>query len=256
MSRKRLTNAEMLYVTDEWVTPQTPANLAILANTDLAPTLPRIQGAHNELAQAARPSGPNPRLLEITTEQAHIDDRHDDVIRGIYGFFTSTAALLGSADGAQLLVLRDHLIPSGLATLQKTYAAEAGEAAQLAPLLTPQIRAQLDKILVGPKTPPHRLTAYFDEWIQLGQRLGDLEKEKARLLPPESAGLQANLVAARNKWLRTVNLFLAFAEASEIDPDTDHLIFSPLRAIEAKADKRGPQTPETHPDPTPAPQTP
>jgi hypothetical protein len=43
-----------------------------------------------------------------------------------------------------------------------------------------------------------------------------------------------------------VNLFLAVAEASELDADTDRLIFGPLRAAEAKADRRSrPVSPPT-----------
>lgn len=239
MSRKRLATTEMLYVSAEWVDSTTPVNQAILAHTDLASTLPRIQTAHLELSAAARPTALNPRLFAIIKEQTDVDDRHDDVIRGIFGLLTSTAALLGGDEGARLLSLRDQLIPAGLATVQKSYAAEAGEAAQVATVLTPDVRAQLDKILVGPKTPQHKLTTYFDEWIQLGKRLGELEAEKARLQTDESTGAtNVTLLSARNKWLRAVNLLLAIAEAAELTPELDKLIFGPLRLAEAKADKR------------------
>jgi hypothetical protein len=240
MSRKRLATNEMLYISAEWLKPESPAHKAILASTDLAPTLPRIQSAHQDLATAAQPTALNPRLFEIIKEQTDIDDRHDDVIRGIHGLLTATAFLLGSDDGAHLLALRDLLIPDGLATVQKSYGAEAGEASQLAARLTPEIRTQLDNILVGSTTQQKRLSAYLDEWIQLGEKLGALEIEKARRNPTEAtASTGVNLVAARNKWIRTVNLFLAVAEAAEVDADTERLLFGPLRTAEIRAERRG-----------------
>lgn len=239
MSRKRLATNEMLLISAEWLKPQSPANKAILASNDLAPTLPRIQSAHQELSVAAQPTALNPRLFEIIKEQTDLDERHDDLIRGIFGIFTATAALLGNPEGTQLLVLRDQLLPDGLALVQKSYSVEAGEASQVSARLTPEIRAQLDKLLVGPKPNQHKLSAYIDEWIQIGAKLGTLEIEKSRVNTPDSSTTGANLLTCRNKWIRNVNLFLAIAEAIELDPETDATIFGFLRATEIKANRRG-----------------
>lgn len=239
MSRKRLATNEMLFISAEWLKTDSPAHKAILASTDLAPTLPKIQSTHQELSNAAQPIALNPRLFEIIKEQTDIDERHDDIIRGVFGLLSATAALLGAPESAPLLALRDQLIPEGLASVQKSYSAEAGEAAQLASRLTPEIRSQLDRFYVGPKSAQHKLTTYLDEWIQLGAKLGSLEIEKSRLNSNESTtATGAALVNARNKWLRTVNLFLAVAEASELDPETDALVFGPLRMAESRADRR------------------
>jgi hypothetical protein len=240
MSRKRLTTAEMIHLSGEWLDPQSPAHKAIVASGDLAPTIPRLQSAHQDLVTAAQPTALNPRLFQIIKEQTDADDRHDDVIRGIHGVLTATASLLGPTEGAPLLALRDHLIPDGLSSVQKSYGAEAGQAAQLSVRLTPEIRPQIDEILVGSKTAPHVLGQFIDEWIELGQKLGALENEKARLNPSDAASSAgAGLVAARNKWIRTVNLFLAVAEAIELDYDTERVVFGPLHAAESKADRRG-----------------
>jgi hypothetical protein len=255
MSRKRLTTSEMLFLSAQWLNPESPANKAILASPDLAPTLPRLQSAHQDLSTAAQPTALNPRLFEVIKEQTDIDDRHDDIIRGIHGLLTSTALLLGNPDNTDLLSLRDQLIPDGLASVQKSYTAEAGDAAQLAARFTPEIRSKLDKFFVGPKSAQHKLSQYLDEWIQLGAKLGSLEIEKIRLNSNESTGaVGTTITTARNKWIRNVNLFLAVGEAVELDPDTDHLIFGPLRSAESKADRRSRSaspTPETTPDPTP-----
>ena len=255
MSRKRFTTAEMLFITADWIKPGSEANQAILASTDLALNLPRIQSAHQELSTAAQPTALNPRLFEIIKEQTDLDDRHDDIIRGIHGLLTATAALLGSSESLELLALRDQIIPDGLATVQKSYSAEAAEAAQLAARFTPEIRTKLDKFLVGPKSAQHKLSQYLDEWILLGNRLGALEIEKSRLNASESAiSTGATIMAARNKWIRTVNLFLAVAEAIELDFATENTIFGHLHVTETKADRRarGASSPdESIPAPTP-----
>lgn len=239
MSRKRLTTSEMLFISAEWLNPESPAHKAIIASSDLAPTLPRLQSAHQDLSSAAQPTALNPRLFEIIKEQTDLDERHDDIIRGVFGILTATAALLGGSDGAQLISLRDHLIPDGLASVQKSYGAEAAEAALLASRITPEIRAQLDKFYVGPKSAQHKLSGYLDEWVQLGSKLGALETEKARLHSNDShASTGTTLVGARNKWIRTVNLFLAVAEASELEYEIERVVFGPLQAAEAKADRR------------------
>jgi hypothetical protein len=53
--------------------------------------------------------------------------------------------------------------------------------------------------------------------------------------------------AARRAWVRAVKLFVANAEAAEVDPDTDNLLFSALRAAERAAEGR------IHARPAPAP---
>lgn len=242
MSRKRLTSSEMLHISGEWINSNTPAHAAILASNELAASLPRIQATHQELLAAAKPTTNNdPRLFEIIKKQFEIDQRHDELIRGIHGILTSTASLLDPDDAAPLITLRDQLLPDGLSSIQRSYSHEANQAAQLAARLTPELRNQIDKFTFGPKSKPHRLSTFVDEWIQIGEQLGQLDNEKARLASPspQTTSANAQIVAARNKWLRTVHLFLAIADAAEIDPATERLLFSPLRSLEAKAARRG-----------------
>ena len=237
MSRKSQLSEEMLSLSAAWIQPQSPAHQAILANADLAVIIPRLTTAHNGVATTAQPSTDNPRLDEISQEQADIDTRHDDIIRGTHSILGGIAALLGPRDGADFLELRNQLIPDGLASTQKSYRAEAGQAAQLAPRLTPEVRAITNKIRLDPKNSAHTLTHYLDEWIALGQQLGTLEDEKTRIEPAEVT--PAKHLAARNTWIRIVNLFHALAETAELDESTYTLIFGPLLAAETKAAHRG-----------------
>ncbi len=243
MALKRLLTEEMIQVSTTWKDPKSKARKAILATPELAPLVPRVDGAHDALAAAGQPSTDDPRLGEISAEEGKIDIRHDDIIRGSHLFLTGASLLLGEDNGgAELIILRDTLIPDGLQSTQKSYRAEAGQAAQLDKRLTPDVRSDLEAISVGPKSAKAALMQFIDEWVTLGGELGTLEDEKGRLqaTPVDpGTGAGAALLKARNTWVRVVNAMVANAELAEIDPEVDALVFGPLRAAESAADRRG-----------------
>ncbi|TKD10058.1 hypothetical protein [Polyangium fumosum] len=238
MAFKNLQTEEMLQVSATWTDLQSPARAALLGNPDLSAKLARIDEIHSILAAAAQPAN-HPRLDEISSEEGKIDLRHDAIIRGVYGFFTSTAELLGGEAGADLIQLRDFLIPEGLPSMQKTYRAQAGQAQQLASRLTPAIQMRTSGILIGQVPAQKSMTEYLQEWIALGKQLGELEDEKGRLLAEQSElSSGAALVKARNRWIRVANSLVADGELAELAPATEALIFGPLRDAEKKADAR------------------
>lgn len=255
MSRKLLNTDEMLHISGVWIDPESPACAAIANVPELAAKTPLIGKAHTGLATLAQPVI-NPRLAEISAEQGKLDLRHDSIIRGTWGFCTSTAELLGGEAGNELILLRDTLIPDGLSSMQKTYRAEAGQAIQLADRITPAIKAKAKAFSVGSGENKQSLLAYLNEWITIGKRIGALEDEKAQLLAAQSAAaIGTALVQARNRWIRVVNAFLADAELAEIDAATDATIFGPLRDAETKAESRSRAVPAdtqttSEPDPT------
>lgn len=235
MAYKYLRAEEMLQVSSTWIDPQSPARAAILANADLAGKLPRIEEAHAGLAAAAQPAR-LPRLNAISAEEASLDVRHDSIIRGVFGLLTATAEMLDGEAAAELMALRDILVPEGLSSVQKTYRAEAGQAAQLEARLTPAVVARTDAILVGQGPSQKSLTHYLQEWIAIGKKLGGLEDEKGRLAEQQadaSSGL--SLVKARNRWIRVVNALVADGELAELPAPTDTWVFGPLRDAEKKA---------------------
>ena len=149
------------------------------------------------------------------------------------------ADLVGGPDGAALLELRDRLWPDGLASQQKTYQAEAGQALQLEERMTPAQTAKTDAILIGAGPNALPLTHFIQEEIHLGKQLGALEGEKGTLLHGVSgAAPGAALVKARNLWIRVGNLVAATAEVAEISADLEAVIFGPQREAERKADER------------------
>lgn len=239
MAFKNLYPDEMIQISGTWIDPASKAHEAILANDEIKPITGRIRAAHELLATAAQPVD-TPRLNTIIEQEARIDARHDAIIRGIWGFLTAKAELIGGDAGNAFISLRDLLLPDGLQSQLKTYRGEAGQALQLADRMTPAVRAQTDGILIGQGPNAQTLTYYVDELIDLGKQLGTFENERAVLEAGEHDG--GALQKARNKWVRVVNAFVSNAEMAELDAETDALLFEPLRVAEKKADERARQT--------------
>jgi hypothetical protein len=237
MARKHLTSDEMIQVTKTWVDAQSKANQAIVLVDDLAGLLKRLQTAHDALTVALQPII-NVELQKIIDQEAVLDLRHDAIIRGCWWFLTGMADMIGGDVGMAILALRDTLIPDGLSSQQKSYRGEAGQAELLGKRLTPEIKQQLDSILVGPAPAPVPLTTFINEWLTVGTQLGSLEDKKGTLQDAPSVTQGQAELNARNQWIRVVNAFVANGELAGLDDPTDALIFGPLRANEKAADQR------------------
>ncbi len=227
----------MLQLSATWVNCSSEAHSAILAINDLAAFLPRIEGVHVSLSALLQPT-PNAKIAAISTEQVSVDVRHDGLIRGGYGFLTAMAELYGGEIGAAILELRDLVVPDGLSSVQKSYRAEATQAAQLKARISADVKSKLDSVSVTFGGQSKTLTEFVDEWIALGKKLGDLEDEKSRLQDsPDDSNAMATL-KARNLWIRTVHAFVAVADLADLTEAQDRLIFGPLRVADKAATKR------------------
>jgi hypothetical protein len=235
MAYKNLIPEEQIQISGTLLDAATKAGQALAAIDELQPKVKKLAVAHDILSAANQPSE-DPRVKEIILEETGVDARHDAVIRGIWGFCTSQAELLGGVAGAAFISLRGTLLPDGLQSQLKTYRAEAGQAAQLATRMTPAQRQRTDAIVVGEPPNARPLTVHVDELISLGKQLGKLEDEKDQILAAPNDG--SALVNARNGWVRVVNALVADAELADLPADVDALLFGPLRAAEKKADAR------------------
>ena len=252
MALKRLTTAEMVQISAPWTTTGSPARKAIQSIPELAGILPKIDAAHKQL-HAARPAQDDPRAAEIVREAAEIDARHDAVVRGVDRVLEGLALLAGDSPRArEIEAARGVLTPDGVMVISTSYRNEAGAAALLASRLANEVgvKALLASIAIDKKM---TLTAFVNERIQLAEKLGALEDERAKVLaaPAESDG--AANVEARNAWIRAGNALVANAELAELSQEQSAAIFSALRQAEAKADRRGKAAPA---EPTPGPADP
>jgi len=196
----------------------------------LAALLPQVEAAH-QLIISMIPAAESQKMKELSATEAEVDDQHDTLVRGIYGGLSSMALL--SANGAELVSLRDLLLPDGLEHTHKSYRGEAGYAALLNPRLDAATRQRLAAVTLH----DHTLEALVDAWLQLAKQLGDLEEQKARLGGPVGNTAQ-EISQARFGWIRMVRALLANAELAQINEEKDRVLFAALRAAETAADRR------------------
>jgi hypothetical protein len=243
MALKRLTVAEMIQLSTPWVTAGNAARTLLDKFPLLTALLPKLQAAHSGIF-AVRAQAEDPKVQRLSQQEAELDAKHDNLVRGIHGSLSMLAQVSTSSD--ELLRLRDLLFPEGAAHTQKTYRGEAGHAALVAARLDTGVQARLKAVLLQEKN----LLELVNEWLDVAKQLGDLEEERARLSPPSSS-TAAEINNARLGWVRVVNALLANAELEGVDGDTDRLLFSALRAAEKTADSRRRKSPEAPPAPAP-----
>lgn len=230
MALLRLTAAEMVQLSAPWVAPNDEAHQIVMSIPLLAALLPQVEAAH-ELIFSMIPAAESPKVKELSATEAEVDDQHDTLVRGIHGGLSSMA--LVSANGAELISLRDLLLPQGLLHARKSYRGEAGHAALLEPRLDTETRKRLAAVRLHDRT----LEALVDEWLKLARQLGELEEQKARLVG--SIGNTAlEISQARYGWIRVAKALLANAELAQITEEQDRVLFAALRAAEITAARR------------------
>lgn len=239
MSLMHLLPDEMLGASGPMLDPGSEAYAVIMAFDDFKAPHKRLHAAHAALSAAAQPAQTE-RIKEIILAQAMLDIRHDAIIRGVWGFFTALAELVGAAEGASLLALRDYLVPDGLSSQNKTYGGEAGQAEQLAIRLTPEVRKRTDDLIIGEGAGAMTLTAYLDEWIAIGRKLGNYDAERGRIENAPSEG--AELHNARLDWVRAENAMVSIAEMAGLSAVEMATVFGALQSAERKADERARET--------------
>jgi hypothetical protein len=233
MALKNLTLQEMVDVSAAWTNTTDGGQLALLGQPRLAALLPDVQQVHEALLQL-KPAIKDPRKAELLARASQQDELHDTLARGIHGVLTQLALL--ADDGSALLRLRDTLMPAGLGrTIRTTFRSQAGWTTLLRTQLTTEHRQALQSI---PLPNGGNLNDTVSAWLDAGDRLGELETERARIEEREQTSPGELAVAARNKWIRVVNALVELGELSELAPDVDQSIFGPLRDAQSKAEQR------------------
>jgi hypothetical protein len=230
MALLRITAAEMVQLSAPWVAPNDAAHQILMSIPLLAALEPQVEVAH-QLIVSMIPAAESPKIKELSATEAEVDDQHDTLVRGIHGGLSSMA--LVSANGAELISLRELLLPDGLLHTQRSYRGEAGHAALLEPRLDTATRQRLAAVKLHDRT----LEALVDEWLKLAKQLGELEEQKARLVGPVG-NTALEISQARYGWIRVAKALLANAELAQINEEQDRVLFAALRAAEITANRR------------------
>lgn len=235
MALKRLRTGEMVSLSASLTQADHADRLLLAGIPAAAALLPTLDSAHHQLLMT-QPSATAPeRAAAIILEERTLDIRHDSVLRGCFTLLQALSYLTSNAEEAKLLIELQHvLLPEGLVATQKTYREEAGQAALLESRLTPAHLARLASI----KT-LHGITLRdsVQEWMQIGKALGKLEDERGGGLEAASPTAAEGL-AARNRWIRTVNAIRGVLDLVEADEPGVTAILSRIAEAERRADRR------------------
>lgn len=232
MALKSLTLNEMVHVTQSMLHGESPARALLGGSALLEPLLPLLEAAHARvLAVAPRPE--DPRRAALAAEAVALDQVHDAVVGSLSRLLTALAEL--ADDGPRYLHLRDRLLPQGVAgATQLTFEGEAGYAARLRARLTDATRAELAAISAGSRD----LLAVVTDWLDAGDRLGELTRQQQALSLEGPAATPATVHAARLEWIRAVNALRGLAPVAGLKDEELSVLFTSLEQLEAKADAR------------------
>jgi hypothetical protein len=235
MALKRLRTEEMVTITSTLVDPVHPDYQAMVAVPALAPLVPEITGSHHGL-YATYFTGPSAvRLKEIQGQQKELDVDHDEVARGLWAYLWAMVHFARTDEQRQVMHrLLALLLPDGLAIINKSYREEAGQAAVIQSQLGEVERAAL----TGMVLPDGRtMLEVVSDWLSLGVQLGALDRERAGDVAGGKA-TPAEALAARNRWIRTMQTVRYVAALVAADNAAIREIMARLDAAERAADRR------------------
>jgi hypothetical protein len=250
---KNLSNQAMVGASAGWVAPG-EARTVLSGIPEVAGYLGRMDEAHAGLLRCqvtGETSSADARLKAMSDQAIALDTRHDLLVRGIDAVVEGNLLLLsaGGRPVGTLEALRQRLFPDGMKMVNRTYLEEAGEVEMARQRLGADDRALLSEI---PIVEGH-LEEAVERWMSTGAELGELERERVRAAEAEAADKgvsRADVVAARNRWIRVVRAILAGLELAEgLDESALSIILQPLRDAAAKAALKN----KTQPSPEPAP---
>ena len=250
---KHLSIIEMSQLIKPWVS-QTKRRATFASIPEIAGLLPKVVTLHGELV-AARPADASPpaELRAVMVEADAVDVVHDALARATHcGLVAERAYALASKPPAVERVRKVEeaiakLFPDGLAIVNASLLAEAGNTARVVELLErePAIVELLESIPVkGFGT----LAVVVQRWIAAGKKLAKLEEQREDLEADQATtplGKEAqNRLRAR--WIRLVSQVLSLLDMSDADPRAVARIRNPILKASGRAGKRygAPAAPE------------
>lgn len=238
MNLKSLSNAEMIQVTTEWITPKRQANAALREAASTAGLLPLVAAAHQTLEEVEGQTdngGREAQLKTLIARLVELDRQHDAYVRRIFGVYTALAEAASSPEQAALYTSTAKAVfPAGLASAQATYKDEAGQALLVDKRLTEEHHATLKAV----KTPDGTLAEDVARWKKVAKELGQVETERTRLAATPAETKRTDAVAARNAWINAVSTMTSVIDLAAFADETRVLIMAPLEAETAKAARR------------------
>ena len=243
MALKHLELTEMAGSTGPWVGPQRSLLQAI---PQVEPWLPALDAAHAHVveAQPATDTQLAAEVAAIVAEEQVVDVRHDNFARFVS--LALEAEMCRCRAALPPLVEREalceqaltQLFPDGLLIVNALFVAEAGNAERTRALVASKTWVK-DLLSSIPVADGSNLLSSVDGWCAQGERLGQLEQQRAEIEARAAEAPQpprAQIIAARNEWLKVVNMILSILEmVSGHDKAIDALRAPVLRTADVAA---------------------
>jgi len=242
---RHLNNQEMLAITDAWAT-NPDARATFLSIADIAPLHPKVVMVTAELAAIQPvPESSSDAVKKLVASAARADLEHDALVRAVSAGIEAEHAYCLAAKPPQLAraeqaeKIHTKLFPTGMAIVNVSLLAEAGNAARVAALLErdPSIPDFLDAIPFRDDQTALDLTR---RWLSIGRKLGRLEHERS-VLTARGTTKPVELVAisgVRARWLRLVAQVLSALELSDAAGEVIEIIRGPVLVASEQAGKR------------------
>ncbi len=229
---KYLTGAELLTATLTWVDPAEDARRKLDSFDTTRPLLIRLIEARTAIQAALAAREPD----DPDNEGRALDARHDALGRGLFNTLTAFSQLAADeARAGALISLRDTIFPDGLRILRATFAEEAGQVDARADRVTPELRAELEAMIVEGRS----LAAVLDELQAVGRALGGAvtrsTESAARAAGPTPRG---KLRTATQRLVRVIRVIGDALEMGNADDEAIELFFGPLRVAAESAQRR------------------
>ncbi|KYF84010.1 hypothetical protein BE17_41840 [Sorangium cellulosum] len=242
---KHLNLDEMVALLSPWVEDPKQRRL-FLSIPELAALHPRVLEAH-EAVLAVQPSvgGASSKLRALIDESNKVDRFHDHLARAVsYGIDARRELCLAedpvdTAGAAQCDVVQKKLFPNGLAILNASPLAEAGNTTRIARLLEDE-PALADFLKSIPARGKASLLDVVKRWLAKGRELQALERARTELEAAETTTpvSKTTIQAARSQWFKIVSLVLSNLEVSRAPARDVEIIRGPVLRASGRAGKR------------------
>lgn len=242
---RHLNTQEMLAITTTWST-HPDARATFRSIPEIAPLHAKVVAINAELL-AIQPStdAASAEVKALAAEATKTDVDHDDRCRAVAAAIEADRAYCLStrppqrARAEQAAAVHAKLFPTGMAIVNVSLLAEAGNATRVAALLDhdPTIAEYLESIPLRDGRTALDLTR---RWIAAGKALARLEHERSVLAAKQAARPteRSALPSVRARWLRIVTAVLSALELSEADAEAIEIVRGPVRLASERAGKR------------------
>lgn len=241
---KHLNLDEMVGLTSPWVGDAKQRAL-FLSIPEIAGLHPQIVELQDQLGDAQPVDPPrSPAMKKLFERATAVDVVHDALVRASSSVIEADRLVALARKppdvrrAEQAASAAAKLFPSGLAIVNASLVAEAGNAERAAKLLArePELAAYLAEIPVRDGT----ALQLVERWISAGKQLAKLERERAELAAKEAVKPRDSgaLTRLRFEWIRLVSLVLGNLAASRANMEAIAVLQGPVLEASERASKR------------------